>query len=66
METPNGMDTSDLWEDRQDESHLKEKYSQAVPRNSFPLRLSFMEVGEGGGFGWSGVEGWGENIDNCN
>ena len=21
---------------------------------------------EGGGFGWSGVEGWGENADNCN
>ena len=20
-----------------------------------------VEVGEGGGFGWSGVEGWGEN-----
>ena len=25
-----------------------------------------MEVGEGGGFGWGGVEGWGENADNCN
>ena len=22
--------------------------------------------GEGGGFGWGGVEGWGENADNCN
>ena len=21
---------------------------------------------EGGGFGWVGVEGWGENADNCN
>ena len=21
---------------------------------------------EGGGFGWGGVEGWGENADNCN
>ena len=20
----------------------------------------------GGGFGWGGVEGWGENADNCN
>ena len=25
-----------------------------------------VEAGEGGGFGWSGVEGWGENADNCN
>ena len=25
-----------------------------------------VEVGEGGGFGWGGVEGWGENADNCN
>ena len=22
--------------------------------------------GEGGGIGWGGVEGWGENADNCN
>ena len=22
--------------------------------------------GEGGGFGWGGVEGWGENADNSN
>ena len=25
-----------------------------------------VEVGEGGGLGWSGVEVWGENADNCN
>ena len=25
-----------------------------------------VEVGEGGGIGWGGVEGWGENADNCN
>ena len=25
-----------------------------------------VEVGEGGGFGLGGVEGWGENADNCN
>ena len=24
------------------------------------------ERGEGGGFDWGGVEGWGENADNCN
>ena len=25
-----------------------------------------VEVGEGGGTGSGGVEGWGENADNCN
>ena len=25
-----------------------------------------VEAGEGGGFGWGGVEEWGENADNCN
>ena len=25
-----------------------------------------VEAGEGGGFGWVGVEGWGENSDNYN
>ena len=25
-----------------------------------------VEAGEGGGFGWGRVEGWGENADNCN
>ena len=24
-----------------------------------------VEVGEGGGIGWGGVEGWGENADSC-
>ena len=25
-----------------------------------------VEAGEGDGFGWGGVEGWGENADDCN
>ena len=25
-----------------------------------------VEVGEGGGAGWGGMERWGENSDNCN
>ena len=25
-----------------------------------------VEVGKGGGFGWGGVEGWGEKAYNCN
>ena len=24
------------------------------------------QVGDGGGTGWGEVEGWGENVDNCN
>ena len=34
-----------------------------VNRMEFPQKY---EVGEGGGTGWGGVEGWGENADNCN
>ena len=30
------------------------------------LKRFLTEVGEGGGFGWGGVEGWGEKADNCN
>ena len=25
-----------------------------------------VEAGDGGGFGWGGVEGWVENADHCN
>ena len=25
-----------------------------------------VQAGEGDRFGWGGVEGWGENSDNCN
>ena len=25
-----------------------------------------VEVGEAGGIGWDGVEGWGEKADSCN
>ena len=25
-----------------------------------------VEAEDRGGFGWGGVEGWGENADNCN
>ena len=37
--------------------------SQLVGRH--PSREK-VEVGEGGGFGWGGVEGWGEKAHNCN
>ena len=25
-----------------------------------------VEAGKGGGFGWGGIKGWGENVDKCN
>ena len=40
-----------------------------VYRNSYKGHMTKsrgkVEVWEGGGFGWDGVEGWGENADNC-
>ena len=30
------------------------------------IHQEYIEVGEGGGTGWGGVEGRGENADNCN
>ena len=41
VETPHGRETSGFWEGREDESHLEEKHSQALSRNSSPLGLSF-------------------------
>ena len=50
-------------------------YPSRTPLNSFPSgnhRAVFLclfgrlEAGERGGIGRSGVEGWGENADNCN
>ena len=29
-------------------------------------KIGGMVVGEGGGFSWGGVEGWGEKAYNCN
>ena len=37
-----------------------------VFRNTGTKSRGRVEVGEGGGFGWGGVEGWGEKADNCN
>ena len=37
-----------------------------VFRNYYKGHLDKTKAGEGGGFGWGGVEGWGENADNCN
>ena len=35
-------------------------------RNYYKGHRGRVEVGEGGGFSWGGVEGWGEKAYNCN
>ena len=35
-------------------------------RNTWTKSRRRVEVGEGGGFSWCGVEGWGEKAYNCN
>ena len=45
------------WEGDSGERGLQEHMTKSRGR---------VEVGEGGGFGRGGVEGWGENADNCN
>ena len=37
-----------------------------VFRSYYKGHMGRVEAREGGGFGWDGVEGWGENADNCN
>ena len=43
-----------------------EGFSGTTIKDTWTKTRGKVEVGEGGGFGWSGVEGWGENADNCN
>ena len=35
-------------------------------RNYYKGHMDKINGAGGGGFGWGGVEGWGENADNCN
>ena len=37
-----------------------------VFRNYYKGHMDKIKGEERGGFGWGGVEGWGENTDNCN
>ena len=37
-----------------------------IPLGTWTKPRGRAKVGEGGGFGWGGVEGWGENADDCN
>ena len=43
-----------------------ERFSETTVKGTWIKPKGRVEVGEGGGFGWGGVEGWGENADNCN
>ena len=38
----------------------------ATIKDTWTISRGRVEVGEGGGFGWAGVEGWGEKAYNCN
>ena len=43
-----------------------EGFSGTTIKDTWTKPRGRVEAGEGGGFGWGGVEGWGENADNCN
>ena len=38
----------------------------ATTKDTWTKSRGRVEVVEGGGFGWGGVKGWGENADNYN
>ena len=41
-------------------------YRNYYKKDTWTKSRGRVEVGEGGGFGWGGVEGWGEKAHNCN
>ena len=41
-------------------------FTGATIKDTWTKLRGRVEVGEGGGFSWGEVEGWGENADNCN
>ena len=43
-----------------------EGFSGTTIKDTWTKPRGRVEVEEGGGYGWGGVEGWGENADNCN
>ena len=43
-----------------------EGFSGTTIKDSWTKPRGRVEAREGDGFGWGGVEGWGENADNCN
>ena len=44
----------------------KEGIAGTIIKDTWTKSGERVEVGEGGGFSWGGVEGWGEKAYNCN
>ena len=47
------------------EGQWGEGFSGPTIKGTWKKTKGRVEAGEGGGFGWGGVERWGENADNC-
>ena len=43
-----------------------QRYTGTTIKDTWTKSRGRVEVGEGGGFGWGGMEGWGEKAHNCN
>ena len=43
-----------------------EGFSGTAIKDTWTKPPGWVKGEEGGGMGWGGVEGWGENADNCN
>ena len=43
-----------------------EGFTGATIKDTWTKSRGKVEAGKGGGIGWGGVKGWGENADNCN
>ena len=43
-----------------------EGFSETTIKDTWTKPRGNVRAGEGGGFGCGGLEGWGENADNCN
>ena len=44
----------------------EEGIAGTIVKDTWTKSEGMVEVGEGGGFSWGGVEGWGEEAHNCN
>ena len=44
----------------------EEGFTGAPIKDTWTKSRGRVEAGKGDGFGWGGVEGYGENADNCN
>ena len=45
---------------------MGEGFSGTTIKDTWTKPRGRVEEGDGGGFGWGGVEGWVENADQCN